>query len=206
MGLPLGAIVEVAVVGDIFGQTTMNVWHYKVTTISTTVNPLTEVRDFVTQHFVLPGGAIWDVLHPLLPNEWFAEHVSGQAVAPTRQRRVQVLGLGVGTGGASLTTNLQASLTLQTNLGGRNQIGGKRICMPSSQSDDGKLDVLYTPKMTDLGIACMLPLTEALGNGTYTPVIYHRGMAPPADSNDITGYIVQPQTRTIRRRTVGLGI
>lgn len=206
MGLPIDAVVEVTIIGDLFGQTTMNVFHYKVTTISTTVNPLTEVRDLINQHFVQPGGVISDAYQPAVPNELFIRNVTGQTVAPTRQRRVTALGIQTGGGGVSVTPNLQASITLQTDLAGRNQIGGKRIPMPSSQSSNGETTALYEASLDSLATACRTPLAVTLGGGVYAPVIYHRGKPVGLNSTVITAAFPQRQTRTIRRRTVGLGI
>ena len=47
--------------------------------------------------------------------------------------------------------------------------------------------------------------TAAIGSGvTLSPVIYHRGVTPV--TSKIESFLVNPQVRTMRRRTVGVGI
>lgn len=206
MAIPVGTIIEVTQLTRLCGQTCMNVYHYAVNIASSTPNGVNELTDFLNQHWNAGPGTISEAFLSVIPvsAEVFASYA--QAVFPVRARKVVINQAHVGQRDVANQANVQASVTLTADLAGRRYIGGKRVPMTPLDSLDGNLIATYVPVLLLYAVACAEPLAVAIGGGEYVPVIYHRPPAPPPQFSLITDAFVQPTTRVIRRRTVGLGI
>jgi hypothetical protein len=206
MPLPLSAIIEAAYVGECNGQTVMNIFHYRVETQSSIADVGAEVLVFRQAFGSLGGGSMLAAYLLCMPTNYTLTRVTAQPIYPTRYRRNTQGNEVAGTGSAAaLTSNLQASITLTTDLAGRNQNGGKRLLLPGDGFLDGNLVDAQFDALGTLGAAMILPVTAGSGGGIYNACLFHR---PPSvgQYTDITGFIVQRSVRVMRRRTVGLGI
>ena len=145
-----------------------------------------------------------------LTSAYTLNEIRAQVVAPTRRVFVSVAQIGqVGTyDGTGNVTNLSAAITLRTLLAGRKQTSTKKIGpIASDASSAGLLDALLRTPLDALKtqmIADVVP--SGFDVPGYRPVVYHRdGTTAPTRSDDIVTGVVQLQTRTMSRRTVGRG-
>lgn len=206
MALPVGTVIEITAIGQLFGQTTMNVWHYVVNTQSTTLNDQLELEDLLAQHWNAGPGTISLDFINCCPTNWTMTRMTAQAIHPERKRRVTELRGHTGDTGVATSANLQSSVTLVTDRAGRDQIGGKRIPMAADQSLAGNLTPAYKTLVTAFALSCLDRLIVSIGGGQYDPVIYHRNTAVFPRYALVTDSFAQDTTRVMRRRTVGLGI
>lgn len=203
---PVGGVIEVTVEGKIFGQTTMNVFHYTPLQASTLPDHRQEMTAFLTAHWGGAGGTISGALMQCCPEDWISTLVTAQPIRPTRMIRVSITGGTAGGSGLANVTNLQASVTFRADRAARDAIGAKRICMADNQAQDGNLTVGYKGVVDTFAVIARTNLAVALGNALYMPVIFHRNADPGFTWDRIVESVVQPQARVIRRRTVGVGI
>lgn len=206
MALPVGTVVEITMVGQIFNQTTMNVFHYVVGSSSTTVRYDTEMVDLLAQHWNNGVGTISEAIINSAPTAWTNTRMTAQAIHPERLVRITQLRGHEGVRDVANTANLQASITFQTERAGRTEVGGKRFVMCDSDSLEGNLTNAFKAFMTGIALECVADLNVAIGAGVYQPVIYHRAGPPALKYSHIINAFVQDTTRVMRRRTVGLGI
>lgn len=206
MPLPLGAVLEMSIQGECLGQTILNVFHYEVTTVSTTPSVATEVTNFLTKwrNAAIAGEFMANFL-ACMPANYTVRKYTGQAIRPERYvRQAQVIP-DIGSRENTSVSNLQASITFQTAFAGRSQVGGKRMLMTEVDADGGFISNALRGALTAFSLNCALPISVTAGGGIYTPIIYHR--PPLIDTRrTIIGAFPQETVRVIRRRTVGLGI
>lgn len=206
MALPVDTIIEVACIGRLNQQTTMNIWHYVVDVPSSLPNNFDELNELLNVHFGGLANSIGGTLMECCPQNWSFTQATAQSIYPSRQRRVIQARQFVGTRGLAEQPNVQASITYQTDLAGRAQIGGKRIPMTPLDSAAGIIVVGLKGPLELLGQRTSVFISGGAAGGSYSPVIYHRSPNANPKYHRITDWIVQDQTRVIRRRTVGLGI
>jgi hypothetical protein len=204
MPLPVGAVIEASIRGEIYGQTVLNIWHYRVSTPSNIVAISDEVTTFRNSWSVQGVGSFFNRYLACVPSTMVVTRITAQAISPLRYvRQAQVTSL-AGTGNFSAVTNLQGSITFQTIFAGRGQIGGKRIPIGDQDALAGKLSGDARDRFLDFATNCIAPVTASQGNGVYVPVIYRRNVQGGI-SERINAAIVQDTIRVMRRRTVGLG-
>lgn len=206
MALPLGAVLEMSIQGTCLGQTILNVFHYQVTTVSTTTTVSQEVTDFLSKwrNAAVANSFMANFL-ACVPENYSTVKFTGQAIFPTRYVRQSQVLADPGTRPATTVSNLQASITFNTALAGRSQIGGKRIIMSAEDSEGGIIVEALRTSLLPFCLSCALPIDVTAGGGVYTPCIYHRNPNLGAPNN-IIGAFPQDTVRVMRRRTVGLGI
>lgn len=196
--MAVGDIYSVIVRGRVHSQTTMNVFHYRVSidgdaddadglVAAFAANCQTEWLACCSDEWELTG-YICQKIHPLPVLSAFTQEVAFSAGTVA---------------GNSLPSSVAVVMTKRTNLGGR--VGRGRTYMPgvpSSFEDNSEI--------TDAGYATYLALANRLDNsltsqigGSYTPVIWHR---TPRTSDSITQFIPRTTLRNQRRRQVGRGI
>lgn len=101
-------------------------------------------------------------------------------------------------------TQLAAVLTRRSVVATRRGTSSLHIPLAADPTtiDAGVLSAVSLAAVGDIGNAILN--TGSLGDGiSVRPIIYHRGATPLYDY--IETFIVQPQVRVVRRRTVGLG-
>lgn len=207
MALPVGTILEVTYRGTILGQTFMSVFHTYVFGQSTTPNDFTELSNILGYYTDAGVGSVRPAYSAATTQAAVLTSASIQAVAPTRMRRVtQPLNSIPGLRADTQVPNVQASLSFKTNFARRRDRGGMRLPASPDDAATGVWIGNYTTSLQALADLLIVSLIEPGGDGLYQPCIYHRDLQPPANRTDITAVIVEPTTRVIRRRTVGLGI
>jgi hypothetical protein len=206
MPLPEGAIIELTYLGTMYNQTIMNVRHYYVAAQGTTPGVTDEIENFLG-HFVDMGvGSVLPAYIACIPEELNVNRVIAQVLTPTRLRRQFETISQNGLASSSPVTNVQASITFTTLLSGKDQQGGMRLCAAPVAALDGVWTAGYQGLLTTLAARLSETVAEPDGDAIYAPCIYHRTKAAPLNRTEITGFVIQPTTRVIRRRTVGVGV
>jgi len=205
MGLPEGAIFEVSYIGKLLNQLTMNVRHYYVAAQSTTPSYIEEVENILGYFSDQGVGSVLPAYLGVLPENLTVQQVVVQVLTPSRFRKqFETLNQG-GLGPETAVSNVQASITFTTRLSGRDQQGGMRVPASPANAEAGNWSAAYQTDLTTLAARLSESFTEPDGDGIYAPCIYHRTKAAPANRTEIFAFIVQPTTRVIRRRTLGVG-
>lgn len=205
MPLPVGAIFEVTYIGRLFNQLTMNVRHYYVTAQSTTPGITDEVENILGHFSDMGVGSVLPAYLQVVPEELTVEKAVVQVLTPSRFRKQFETINQAGLSAMTTTSNVQASITFTTRLSGRDQQGGMRVPASPGQAVGGLWEAGYVTALTTLAARFSEPITEPNGDGIYQPCVYHRTKGPPADRSDIVAFIIQPSSRVIRRRTLGVG-
>lgn len=170
----------------------------------TTVQSLQHILDFTKATGL--GTSLTDQIMNNLPSNYAMDFLRAQVVAPTRsvlvdQPQTTVTG---GWGTATETTNLQGAITFRTDFGGRNQVSTIKVGpLPTDAAADGLLEASYKAELADTALRLTEVIPIVAGGFELYPVIWHR---PGATYNYIRTAVTQDQVRTMRRRTVGLGI
>lgn len=206
MAIPIGTIIEITQQGDLCGQTCMSVYHYVVNIASSTPSGVDELMNLMLQHWNAGPATISEAYLSVTPENYTLRRTYAQAVFPVRARKVVLGQAHQGTTIPATTGNVQASVTLTSDLAGRRHIGGKRVPIAPGLGLDGIIPPLFKVVVDTYAAECAQPLPVAIGGGEYLPVIYHRPPAPPPHFDLITSSFAQDSVRVLRRRTVGLGI
>lgn len=207
MGMPLGSVIEASMRGVHFGQQTLNIFHYAVTQVSTTGDLINELDDFLTVFAGLGAGTFRTNFIACMPETYNLTEIRAQQVSLIRSRSTSIIVAGgqQGLKSPAISANISASITLQTDRGGRTQVGGKR--MATGGTDEVQNGLITPAHQVSLSAFCsniLAPINVAIGAGQYTPVIWHRG-AGATVSDPITSAFPQNTARVMRRRTVGVG-
>lgn len=205
MALPVGSIIEVAYIGDLYNQLTMNVRHYYVAAQSTTPGITDEIENLLGHFSSMGVGDILPAYLQCVPEELTVRRVSVQPLRPQRFRRQVEAITQMGLGGPSSTSNVQAAITFTTRLSGKDQQGGMRVPASPGNALGGVWAPSYITDLTTLAARFSEAITEPDGDGIYQPCIFHRKLAAPNDRTDIVAFAIQSSTRVIRRRTLGVG-
>jgi len=204
--LPISSVIEVTYLGTLCGQRVMNTLHYRVTTPSTMVTVQEEMAQLATRFTDIGANDILTKYRLCVPESMVINSVVLQPVYFTRYRKFTYPVNKVGLSDPTEVPNIQAAITFWTEFSGRDQVGGVRIPASYQLAASGYWQAAYTQVLEDLADFITTIIIVTVGGGVYAPVIYHRKEDHVPKSDDIKGYIIQPQTRVLRRRTVGLGI
>lgn len=206
MAIPVGTVIEIVQRGDLIGQTCLTTYHYAVNIASSTPSGVTELQNFIAQHWNVGPGTISDSFVACLPDNYLLNSTSAQAIFPVRARRVPVDMNHAGLRATAQQANVQGSVTTVTDLAGRQHIGGKRLPITPNDSINGSISPALLVNMNVYANNCTQPLVVAIGGAEYVPVIFHRSPAIVPRFTLISDAFAQTSTRVLRRRTVGLGI
>lgn len=204
MPLEVGDVILVSWRGLCFNQRIILTHTYKVVTApdpeTSVVHNLSALAD------ALDTGGTQDVTTSYLaclPPQYRLTQVRAQRIYPIRSAYVAKTKDLPGTHEAPATVaNDAAALTLRTDYSGRNQIATKHIGpIPDDVSASGLLIAAYKALLVTLGTK-LLVTAEFAATGSANPGIYHR-----ATNGFDTCWtaIIGDQSRTQRRRTVGVG-
>ncbi len=203
--LNLGDIVECTIVGTQYGETTLNVLHYKYTNITPTTNGPAALAALAAWQEGDPT-AVGQQMTTQLSSNWTLASIRCQVIFPTRYAYVLHT---VGTPGSlvqtALPANTQASITKRTTIAGRGKTGRMEVPgIPLLWIDGGALNATGLFNVGE--IASKIPNVANLATGTQTwvPVIFQR--ASPSSSPQIISAQAQDTVRVARRRTVRVGI
>jgi len=206
MALPANAIIAFTYRGSLLNQTTLNTVHYRVSNPSSIVTVKEEMEEFLKRFTAVGPNDILTAYRQALPDNFFLRQAVLQPVYPTRYRRVAATLTQQGAADPSEVSNVQAAITFNTIKAGRNQIGGIRVPQTPANAQGGSWIPAWLNTLEIVGDVFSTLLVAGLGGGSYQPVIFHRSPNANPRWDDISDFIVQPTTRVIRRRTVGVGI
>lgn len=206
MPLPLGAVIEGVIRGELTGQTILNVFHYRVDNQSTIDNIVDEVDQFLDDWAAIGDGSFMENFMDCQVSNYTQREISAQAIYPVRYVKRSVTTATVGDRGNAGSANLAAVITKRTNLSGRSKVGAVHIAgLTGADFNGGLIQPGFKADLLTFGANIVAPVTASAGGGIYNPCIYHRNIANPK-TDLITGVVVQDTVRVMRRRTVGLGI
>ena len=201
---PVGAIFLSSMRHQHVGQIIRNQFHWRLET-NTNSRPVNIVCDALDAEMNKTGG-IFKKMQSLRDLGCNLLDTAHQMISPARYAGV---GYTKNVGGDIVATGINitqtaAVLTRRAVVATRRGVSSLHIPLAAA---DLLIDlgVLSNTVLTTVGeIGNLILNTASLGDGmSVRPVIYHRNATPLFDY--IETFIVQPQVRIVRRRTVGLG-
>lgn len=210
--MPLGTndIVHIVYKGSLFNQTVLTNFSYRVTSSTSTGTIAQDQLDIATAL----ANAAHDMvtkLRALMTADYSLTDVTCQRILPVRMTIASFAtgGLAGTRAGTCDTANVAAVFTRKTAFAGRKQ--RSTIHLPGVSNADiasGALSAGYIADLTTYALETRDAQTIAAsggGNINLQPVIVHRPLGA-ANFDDIVDADVNNLCRTMRRRTVGLGI
>lgn len=205
MPLPANGVLQFMLTYESAGQTLRNVVHYRVDIVGGAQDQQTIVNNLVNLmgDETTPGSPAAQMVS-ILPGNVTILHARMQIVAPVRfayrERIIDVPGALTDT----LTPNVDAVLTKQTDYAGRGFQSNFYIPgLPTDVYSGGMLETVFKTTLENAMAWIDDDVTEPISGATIVPVIWHQFTG--GATTDITGYRVQPQVRVMTRRTVGRG-
>lgn len=208
MATAVNDIFQVTLVGTSFNQRIMLTHFYRIESQTAPQNELVVSDELVD---VIKAGGTADLetdYAACLHSGYACQEIWAQKIFPTRYRRSTEVGTEVGSAGDMETANVAGSITLHSELSGRDEVANKHIgplVVSATLVNDGQLLPAYKGLLETFANIMTNDIVLATGAVNLQPVIYHRANVVPKFS-DIVGYIVHDTVRVNRRRTVGLGI
>lgn len=217
MSFEAGSVIEVQMHYRVNGQQCMNVLHYEpgIVLPGTVWDSEKAVVDQITADIVTDNTWPWHWLR-LLASNVTVNRVQCQQIYPNRYRAyyedLTVLG-GNPAPELCTTPNIQASVEKFGIMGTRHDIGAIHIAgLPSSAYTNGLLTVAYQGLLENFAQEWKEPY--AVAAGSIIPVIIKKKKVvvegkPKWEIDGATqlfGVDIKDEVRTMRRRTVGLGI
>lgn len=207
----VGDIFELVARGICFNQEIQLTHHYRlivvpadteVSTITTFI--INEARGGAGGNDQLEGEYL-----DLLPADYLLTQWSGQMVYPNRYaKKFQTRDVAGTNAGATETANQSCVITLQSDYSGRDQVSNKHIGpLPQTAGVqvNGLISAGYKALMFALRVQLSMRFENIGGTIQLDPVIYHRTGVGGHFDNITDGY-EQTTVRTMRRRTVGVGV
>ena len=207
------AVAEVTVESLLFGQEVQTTWHYQ--------NDGPAIADGAAALAQLSlgfegGTGPYDPYLACLASDVQVQRVKYQWIFPDRFRPIYTTpSVLVGQGAATETPNTACVLTLTGDIADRRGIANKHLPgLPANAMLNGLVSTIQKTFMDTLGNASKEFFTA--GAQVYLPIIYGRERAAfekcgrvypalPVSKRPITGHLINPYVRVMRRRTVGLG-
>lgn len=206
MGLLNNDVVQVTWIGSCFQQRILLTHTFVILGDYNAATSVTQDLNDILNNIRI-GGAFDKTTSYLacLPPQYALDAMRAQRIRAVRSSYVQqVVAAAPGTwAGAATVANDSAAITLRTANAGRNQRATKHIGpVADNMSAAGLLVVAAAPPLTSLGNALIQAFAPVGSGSVVTPVIFHRA----SNTWDVTDrFILGDQSRTQRRRTVGLG-
>lgn len=205
---PADGLYLFSILASLDGQTILFTRVYRASQGLTTATIDEVINDLLTQNLSDPGNVLNNYLN-CLSSDVFVSQAYGQLIWPERYSRIYFTGGSLPATGTvdspALPPGTQHAITYTQVLSarsnrGKNFIGG----VPGSFSANGLLTTAGNLALAALANSINQTWIGTESNFTFGPVIYDK--AAPGISPDIYSYVIQPQTRTFRRRVIGRGI
>ncbi|MFY7869247.1 MAG: hypothetical protein ACOVQN_07070 [Exiguobacterium sp.] len=203
--MAIGDIVQVTIEGEIDGQKTNNVLHFRATDL------------LLGSETTLAQGVLDCVKNSLLPGisvDWKVLRVRARKIYPTAGLEYVVDGGGInaGSAGGSLPSFNAAIISLRTATGGRSGKGRMYIAgLPTNGEDKSKLSALFTSVLASF-ITCMVSkfITAPLTSGFNWGIVSRKKqIAAPNDPSQwfmpVTQAVINTDVGTMRSRKIGYG-
>lgn len=201
-----GSIMEFTIRGSANGQTTLSIFHFRYTGSGDYSNAQNATQAFINAY--LPGGdgpITQDTWLNMMSQQWVQQGITAQWIYPLRYARQEELT--PATVGAvaqnMLPQNVALAITKKSDLAGR--IGTGTLHLPGVP-----VTFVTNGMVTAAALAAISPFVDQLNQAyiystrEFVPIILHR--AAGNLSQVIVNAQLQDTARTMRRRTVRLGI
>lgn len=199
-----GAVLQVALIGKHENQQVMTVLHYR----ASCAEPIADGAAAANAAFSLMNvnGEIVDKWRECLSAQVVGLRAQVQWVAPTRYAFIpREIAPGEGeVPGDAYPVNMSIAITRRTEFAGRGEVG--TIHMPGVPMDfviNGALQIGGETLYNGFGVKALKVYDDTLNGIEYYPIHWKR--SAPADAKQLVSYSIKPETRVMRRRTVGLG-
>lgn len=211
--MPIGSVVALTFRGEIFDQQWISTFHYRVSQVSTNPTVLTDLSDILDDQNTR-AGSLYNRFRLALPVSTAVQDIGAQQIKIARSIRRSIVPTATGgSRGAATTPNLAAVITKGTDSGDRGEVGS--VHLPGVATDDmvdGEIIAALVALMEAIGESMRSKVFIAASGLEITPVLYHPDKKDAEGhitrawfTTDIIRYIVQPQIRVMRRRTIGIG-
>jgi hypothetical protein len=196
------SILQLSFNGQVLGQQTLTVLNYKLRSPVSIDDGKIALDQFLT--IVMGAGQLYEAYLACLSRDYFAVSVTAQWVLATRHAYVRRLSATNGSVESDvLGPNAAFTIERRTEVAGPSgrgitHMGGVPQSFMASGSLSGDGSVAYTA----LGVKMVAPITT-VSTYIFDPVLVRK--AAIATSPIIVSADVNPNVRTMHRRTVGLG-
>ncbi len=203
--LLLNDVIEVTLAGQHYGQRVLNVLHYSVDAVTPTAAMDQAWVNALAALLHEPDGVAFHFL-AVVTSDYKDLKIHAQKIANVRYAKKIAAGpnpsTGVGPTNSSLPPNVAVAITRRSDQAGRGRQSTMHVpCVPEALVTAGAITPTAVGLYTELATALTLQLeVNAI---VLKPVIWHR---LANTTNLITSAAVEPQSRTMRRRGLGLGI
>jgi hypothetical protein len=216
MALPVGNIMEYKIGYTVNGQKCLNVLHFNADepTSGDTIPDITD--SFLATNSNSNPGTIIDSMRALMGANAQINLVTAQLIYPQRWRMSSTTVAFTGNGTLPCQAqNVQASVQKKGDIADKHNIGAMHLGGLAAEFwANGLLTAGAFTLLEDLAAALLVPLEDGLGTATYELVMPKKRPIPNTDPirYEIFGYTLVTQTiprqelRTMRRRTIGVGI
>lgn len=204
----LDDIFQVSIVSEYHGETIMLVNNWRVKNLADPGEYLVDCQSIATKFGTVGVGAPLSAYMPLLGTDVNILYSRAQRIYAPRSAYVDQLIGEIGTGGAIANTgNLAGVVARKSDLSGRDQVSVSHLGpIPFDVQEEGELDIAYKLALENWGNVWTQVQTVAGPSGIdLEPVVFHRNTVPPT-WNTLRTVLVNPYVRTMRRRTVRVGI
>lgn len=201
--MPVNALIEITFKGSQFGQTVMNLFHYKFVGTSGLPDGAAALARLLEE---IETGVLYPAYVSCLSDQVTGIQLFAQMLYPTRYARVSrspVSGTGEVTGDC-MPSNVSCTFIRRGDIAGGH--GHGTIHLPGVPVDwvtNGEMNADAVTPGNDFVAAVKAELTPQIGE-TYIPMIYNR--SSPAASVPVTGAERVIDTRTMRRRSFRTGV
>lgn len=204
----LNDVIQVSYYSEWQSQRIMLITNWKVNDLADPGDYLADMTS-IANHFANPAAGFPLALYlPLLGADVVVKTVRAQRVYAPRSGFVEVIAEEAGTAESdAVTGNVAAAVTRKTDGAGRSQLSISHIGpIPISGYDNGVLTAPFKASLEAWAVEWLTEQAIAGGSGMeLLPVVFHANDVVPS-ADPLINYIVNPYVRTMRRRTVGLGI
>jgi hypothetical protein len=207
----IGAILEVSYQGRHAAQKTLNVFHYGLTalTTGTTIDGDLVVAEMAADNLnsAAPGSFL-ETYMDAVSDDFELERIRFQWIYPQRfsfQEQTPAIPTGTYTS-PSLPPNQSGVIGKRNIQTGRRNRGSIHMpAVPIGAVEDGYLTIAIQTVYALFGENARQAHSVGVGAAsvTMTPLLYH--VADPAQSQQWNEYVIMPEVRIMRRRTVGVG-
>ena len=209
MGISTNGIVSLVVEGTVLEQRMLTVLHLRRITATNGATTVTaDLADILFEMQPVAGGQDWlqTLYLACCANNFTLDRFVAQQIFPTRSVKVtRTVGLAGTVGSPCEIPNVSGVLTKRTVLAGRNQVGS--IHMPAvatAEMDNGVLEAAQLVRYANLSASLLTNVVHAAPDAEYDLVIHHPQF--PGTFNKVNDILTQDTVRTMRRRTLRLGV
>lgn len=199
-----GSVVALTFEGRHESQQVMSVLHYRLSSGGTLPDGRAALIAFLAQ--VQADEKLFERWRAGRSVKLTTLRIRAQFIHPDRFAYVeQIPTIDVGAvAGDSYPVNTAIAVTRKTDNAGRDQVGTVHLpAIPITSITNGAVTAGGLALSNDFLIESLEKITTVTPAAEWFPILYHR--ASPAVNPSLTGGVVQPTARIMRRRTVGLG-